>query len=282
MKQVGIIYKFTILAKYKFDGHQPFYVGQHFGLDDFDTYPGSVKIWEDFINRMKKDFPTCWRKLIKREVLYQRPCSQIALDAMEAYYIKKEQSHYSYHKGGCNILWGTANNFGSGSPMKDPKCRKKQSESLKKFYKENKHPCLGKKASEELKIKLSISHKGYKHDDSVIKRISEKNKGKRRTEEFSQKMKDVWKDRKRSGWVSPIKNKSVDEETRIKRAEGVRKYYSENQSFFKGKTHSESAKQKISKAMTKRQTGKKFSEETKKKMKESAKRAWKIRKQNIV
>ena len=34
--------------------------------------------------------------------------------------------------------------------------------------------------------------------------------------------------------------------------------------------------------MTKRQTGKKFSEETKKKMKESAKRAWKIRKQNIV
>ena len=95
-------------------------------------------------------------------------------------------------------------------------------------------------------------------------------------------MKDVWKDRKRRGWVSPIKNKSVDEETRIKRAEGVRKYYSENQSFFKGKTHSESAKQKISKAMTKRQTGKKFSEETKKKMKESAKRAWKIRKQNIL
>ena len=38
---IGIIYKFTILAKYKFDGHQPFYVGQHFGLDDFDTYPGS-------------------------------------------------------------------------------------------------------------------------------------------------------------------------------------------------------------------------------------------------
>lgn len=282
MKQVGIIYKFTIIAKYKFDGHKPFYVGQHFGLDSFDSYSGSGKIWEDFINRMKKDFPTCWQKLIKREVLYQRPCSQKVLDKMEEYYIKKEKSHYSYKIGGCNVLWGTANKFGSGSPMKDPECRKKQSESLKKFYKENKHPCLGKKASKELKRKLSISHKGYKHDDLVVKRISEKNKGKKRTEEFSQKMKNVWKDRKRSGWISPIKNKSVNEETRIKRAEGVRKYYSTHQSYFKGKSHSETAKQRISEAMVKRQTGKKFSEETKKKMRESAINSWKIRKQNLI
>ena len=120
MNQIGIIYKFTIITKYKFDGHKPFYVGQHFGLDDFDTYPGSGAIWTDFITRLKLDFPTCWRKLIKREVLYQRPCSQIALDVLEAHFIKKEQSHYSYKKGGCNILWGTANSFGSGSPSKDP------------------------------------------------------------------------------------------------------------------------------------------------------------------
>ena len=282
MKQIGIIYKFTIITKYKFDNRKPFYVGQHFGLDSFDSYPGSGKIWEDFINRMKKDFPTCWQKLIKREVLYQRPCSQKVLDKMEEYYIKKEKSHYSYKIGGCNVLWGTANKFGSGSPMKDPECRKKQSESLKKFYKENKHPCLGKKASKELKRKLSISHKGYKHDDLVVKRISEKNKGKKRTKEFSQKMKNVWEDRKRSGWISPIKNKSVNEETRIKRAEGVRKYYSNHQSFFKGKSHSETAKQRISEAMVKRQTGKKFSEETKKKMRESAINSWKIRKQNLI
>ncbi len=135
---IGIIYKFTILAKYKFDGHRPFYVGQHFGLDDFDTYPGSGAIWTHFIDRMKKDFPTCWRKLIKREVLFQRPCSQMALDTMEAYYIKKEQSHYSYRKGGCNVLWGTANKFGSGSPMKDPEVVKKQQRTLKKTYQE--HP----------------------------------------------------------------------------------------------------------------------------------------------
>jgi hypothetical protein len=140
MKQIGIIYKFTIIAKYKFDGHKPFYVGQHFGLDDFDTYPGSGSIWDDFIKRLKQDYPNHWRRFIRREVLYQRPCSQIVLDKMEEYYIKKEKSHYSYKNGGCNILWGTANNFGSGSPMKDPMVRRKQSESLKKTF--EKHPEL--------------------------------------------------------------------------------------------------------------------------------------------
>ena len=34
--------------------------------------------------------------------------------------------------------------------------------------------------------------------------------------------------------------------------------------------------------MVKRQTGKKFSEETKKKMRESAMNSWKIRKQNLI
>nr|DAJ27916.1 MAG TPA: GIY-YIG nuclease superfamily protein [Caudoviricetes sp.] len=137
MKQIGIIYKFTIIAKYKFNGHKPFYVGQHFGIEGFDTYPGSGVIWTDFITRLKSDFPTCWRKLIKREVLYQRPCSQKCLDKMEEYFIKKEKSHYSYKLGGCNILWGTANNFGSGSPMKDPLVRERCGESVKLFNKNN-------------------------------------------------------------------------------------------------------------------------------------------------
>lgn len=155
---IGIIYKFTILAKYKFDGHRPFYVGQHFGLDDFDTYPGSGAIWTDFIDRIKKDFPTCWRKLIKREVLYQRPCSQTALDTMEAYYIKKEQSHYSYRKGGCNVLWGTANEFGSGSPMKDPLVQRKCSMAVKKAFSE--HPEIVKKIHK--KRQWLLDHTDYK------------------------------------------------------------------------------------------------------------------------
>ena len=156
MKQIGIIYKFTIIAKYKFDGHKPFYVGQRWeskSIDKFlsrncSNYPGSGSIWTDFVNRLKQDYPTCWRKLIKREVLfYSDNCSQKVLDKMEEYYIKKEKSHYSYKNGGCNILWGTANNFGSGSPMKDPMVRRKQSESLKKTF--EKHPELIKAIHEK-------------------------------------------------------------------------------------------------------------------------------------
>lgn len=35
---IGIIYKFTILARYRMDGHKPFYVGQHVGVNDFNNY----------------------------------------------------------------------------------------------------------------------------------------------------------------------------------------------------------------------------------------------------
>lgn len=145
MNRIGIIYKFTIIAKYKFDGHKPFYVGQHWERKSKDkflsrncsNYYGSGSIWTDFVNRLERDHPIHWRKFIKREVLYQRYCSQKILDTIEAYYIKKEQSHYSYKKGGCNVLWGTANEFGSGSPMKDPMVRKKVSKTLKKTFKDN-------------------------------------------------------------------------------------------------------------------------------------------------
>ena len=145
----GIIYKFTIVAKYKFDGHRPFYVGQRWeskSIDKFlsrncNNYSGSGSIWTDFINRLKQDYPTCWRKLIKREVLYaSEMVNQKGLDILEEYYIKKEQSHYSYRKGGCNILWGTANNFGSGSPAKDPLVRKKMSDAMQMRLKQGWRP----------------------------------------------------------------------------------------------------------------------------------------------
>ena len=135
---IGIIYKFTIIAKYKYDGHKPFYVGQHVGEDDFDSYEGSGKIWNNFLDRLKKDYPKNWRKLVKREVLYKHECSQKTLDAMEAYYIKKCKSHYSYKLGGCNILWGTSNKFGSGSPMKDHNVAKRMAKTLKEKF--MKHP----------------------------------------------------------------------------------------------------------------------------------------------
>ena len=205
---VGIIYKFTILAKYKFDGHKPYYVGQHWG--SLDDYWGSGSIWDDFLKRMKKDYPTCWKKLIKKEVLYERPCTQLVLDKMEEYFIKKEKSHYSYQLGGCNVLWGTANNFGSGNPAHEEVVRNKMSlkakertskPEVRKFLSEmnigKKHTkdskikiskkLKGRKLSKSHKEKISESLKGRKLSKSHILNMSEAMKGKRHTEEWRKK-----------------------------------------------------------------------------------------------
>lgn len=204
MKQIGIIYKFTIVAKYKFDGHKPFYVGQHFGLDDFDTYLGSGAIWTDFITRLKLDFPTCWRKLIKREVLYQRPCSQIALDALEAHFIKKEQSHYSYQLGGCNILWGTSNEFGSGSPMKDPMIAAKCAKTLHEKYSGENSWMTSRKFSKETRDKIRIAKIG-----SIGP-----NRGKKFSEETKQKMRLKALERFKDPRNNPMYGKKHSDETR--------------------------------------------------------------------
>ena len=152
---IGIIYKFTIIAKYKFYGHKPFYVGQHVGEDDFDSYDGSGAIWNNFLDKLKKDYPKNWRKLVKREVLYIHECSQKTLDKLEEYYIKKCKSHYSYKLGGCNIRWG-----GNGSLLDESTKRK-----LSEFN-------LGKKLSCETRKKMSESRLGRKLSDNTKKLLS--------------------------------------------------------------------------------------------------------------
>lgn len=170
----GIIYKFTIMSSLRYFGHKPFYVGQfmrdiskeQFLRNDCFVYDGSGKTWERFCKGLKRKFPACWRKLIKREVLfYSENCSQKALDRMEEYFIKHEKSHYSYEVGGCNILWGTANKFGSGSPMKDPKIAAKVTEQL--------IGRRGAKRSKEGKRNMSIAaKKSWKNAERRRKRIS--------------------------------------------------------------------------------------------------------------
>ena len=125
---------------------------EQFLRNDCFVYDGSGKTWERFCKGLRRKFPTCWRKLIKREVLfYSENCSQKVLDKMEEYFIKREKAHYSYKVGGCNILWGTANEFGSGSPMKDPKIAAKVTKQLRGRK--------GAKRSEEGKINMSIAAK---------------------------------------------------------------------------------------------------------------------------
>lgn len=160
--KIGIIYKLTILAKYKFYGQRPFYVGQHWGMEDFNSYFGGGTIWNDFLNVVKKDYPLHWKKFVRREILYQGACDQRALDFLEQYYIKREMAHYTEEKGGCNVLRGTANAFGAGSPMKDENCKRKQAESLKKYYAEHASSFLGKHHTEATRLKISEANKGKK------------------------------------------------------------------------------------------------------------------------
>ena len=214
---VGIIYKFTILARYRMDGHKPFYVGQHWESKDIEfflssneyNYEGSGKIWNNFLDRMKKDYPKNWRKLIRREVLYKHECSKKTLDKLEEYYIKKEKAHYSYKLGGCNIRWG-----GKGSLMDEStkqklreynlgkklsyETRKKMSESrmgrrlsenTKRLLSISKMGDLNPAKKNEVKIKISNSNigktpwnKGIKMSDEQRRKLSESHKGKKLSE----------------------------------------------------------------------------------------------------
>lgn len=268
----GIIYKFTIVAKYKFDNNKPFYVGQHWEMNgkqyflsqDESNYPGSGSIWINFVEKMKSEHKKCWRKLIKREVLfYSENCSQKVLDKMEEYFIKHEKAHYSYKLGGTNIAWG-----GNGS---------KTDESTKIKLREIN---LGKKLSDVTKKKMSESRKGIKIKDSAKKKMSlskigdknpmknkevrEKvsksnlgkiswNRGKKTSEETRNKMssshigKTPWNkgikmsEEFKNNLSDKLKGRKLSDEHR----NAIQKYVSENHPF-KGKHHTEETKKRLS------------------------------------
>ena len=177
---IGIIYKFTIIngSVKKTINAFPFYIGQHwennsveFFLSKKDSlnYCGSGKMWNRILLGLKKKYPNNWRNFIHREVLYAKEgISQKALDVLEEHFIKKYKSHYSFGLGGCNILWGTANKFGSGSPMKDPNIAKKVTEKIK-GKKGAKRSELGKR---NMKIAAQKSWLG-ENRESRRKKVSE-------------------------------------------------------------------------------------------------------------
>lgn len=146
-----IIYKFTILTS------GIFYVGQFSG-NHFDRYWGSGTIWNYHLNSLKNKYPKCWKKLIKREILYQGNCTQFTIDKLEEVYIRKEKAYYKENAGGCNILKGTANKFGAGSPMLDKDVVRRQVQTLKKTYRE--HPEIIERMKE--KRKWSLENTDYK------------------------------------------------------------------------------------------------------------------------
>ena len=176
---IGIIYKFTIVCgKVKRGNKCPFYIGQHWekiSIDNFIHkrgryyYQGSGVDWYKYIRKLIALYPDRWCNFIHREVLYAKEgISQKALDVLEEHFIKKYKSHYSFGLGGCNILWGTANKFGSGSPMKDPNIAKKVTEKIK-GKKGAKRSELGKR---NMKIAAQKSWLG-ENRESRRKKVSE-------------------------------------------------------------------------------------------------------------
>lgn len=162
--------------------------------------------------------------------------------------------------------------------MKDENCKRKQAESLKRYYSKHGHPSAGKKATPETRKKLSVSHRGKKLPPQTVEKIRKANTGKKRSPEFCEHMREIWRKRKETGYVPKNKGRKVPKDIAEKRAAGVRAYYATHASSFLGKHHTEAARLKISKA----NKGKKlppFSAETRLKMSQSAKRAWNIRKQ---
>lgn len=202
---IGIIYKFTILTNNRF------YIGQHVGIDDFESYWGSGALWLKYLACLKQNHPLDWKNLVKREILWSGRCNQFILDKLEEIQIRREKSLVSDGRGGCNILKGTANGFGCINPSQINYCKEKQRKSLKEWW--NKHP--------EEKEKVSKRRKGAKTSLSTKMKISLALKG------------------KFVGENNPMYGHRASEETRKKMSESQKKRG-------KRKPHSEKTKKLIS------------------------------------
>ena len=150
-------------------------------------------------------------------------------------------------------------------------------ETKRKMSEANKgknHYLYGKHHSEETKQKISEANKGKRHSEEVKQKISEANKGKRHSEETKRKLSEAFK-----GKNNPLYGKHHSEKTKLKMSEANKgknnpfygKHHSEEMKMnisksLKGRKHSEEAKRKIGKAMSKKviciTTGKIFSSQT--------------------
>ena len=158
---IGIIYKFTITCGYKFNGHNPFYVGQHWTNESPERfksvksrYWGSGSIWNDFVNRIKKDLGCDWRYSIKRDILcILKVDDKEKLNQLEEYFIRREKANYRNELGGCNCLNSTVGinssfNIDTRERQRWAKRRlfaSKRGKDVKRKMSENHYDCNGKK-----------------------------------------------------------------------------------------------------------------------------------------
>jgi hypothetical protein len=221
---IGIIYRFTIIAKYKINGYKPFYIGQHWekrSVEHFlsnkvyslKNYEGSGTLWCNLIKKLKNDFgDKKWRCFVKREVLFKSEnITPSGLDKLEEFFIKKEHALFKEKLGGCNLIETSCipYKYHSGDAIK------RMSNSLKKFYSENPelHPMLGRKHSEETKRHWSKIRKG--------KMMGEDN--------------PFYGNHSQSGENNPFFGKRHSEETKRKHSEFMKEYYRTHTNPWKGK-----------------------------------------------
>lgn len=275
---VGIIYKFTIVAKYKMDGCKPFYVGQYSG-SRFESYWGSGDIWRDFIKKLKQDFPNCWKKFVKREILYHGECNQKTLNKLEEIYIRREHALYFERRGGCNVLPGAAiennpsqserfraltrermmgNDFFLGKTH-SKETRKFLSDTSRKQWGENPNSGFsGKHHSDSTRQKISVALQGLKRSEEFCEKCRMKKNSQETRQKLSEANKrwaednpeEVAKRIKRLKEVcpTPMKGRRHSEETKERLRQAALRQFAEKGVPFKGHKHTEESKEKMRKS----------------------------------
>ena len=224
---IGYIYLIIDLTNWKK------YVGQHhYHLEKLDSnYHGSGHI----IRQIYKKRPETLKEV------YLKTCyTQEELDEWEQYYIKFYDTLYP---NGYNLEKGGR----GGVPSEET--RRKISQNHRDCSGE-KNPFYGKQHSEEVKKKISDTHKGKPSNKKGIplseehkKKLSDKNKGKKLSEETKQKMSEA-----RSGEKNAMFGKTHSEESKRKMSLAKKGKPAHN----KGVPMSEEQKKKLSLAKSKR------------------------------
>lgn len=175
----AIIYKMTILDGVTIYREKPFYVGQHIG-DDLKNYNGSGIIWVKCIKKLKKRFPKNWEDFILKEILFKGDVSLDTINVLEKVFIKRCKSLYELKLGGCNIAEGGRNACISKSDI----VKKKISVALSG----EKNPMFGKKLRKEAREKISEKNKGRKLTESQRLEIKKRRTGIKLSNETREKL----------------------------------------------------------------------------------------------
>lgn len=293
---IGIIYKNTILAYVKIDGHKPFYVGQHWG-ETLGDYYGSGVIWNKCLQKCKNKFPKNWRKIVKREILFIGNVTQKTLNVLEKIYIKNNKALYSEKCGGCNVLEGGDNNCPSKNDVIREKIRlshlgNKNPTHKHVFTDEEKQRArerrMGVKMSEESRKKLSNSRRGVvfteEHRKNISKAVSGKNHpnfgkrgaetsmfGKHQTEYQKKVMRERMSGKNNPMFGKPSHNlgKPMSEEQKIKISNALKGRKVDESKILRGDKHPMFGKKRSLEARlktSKKLKGRKFTEEHKEKI----------------